>query len=106
MWFADLLRYFFEPLAHHDGVEGWFILVGQAPEETVEQAVAWKARAEGLDPDAVKGALVLGYPDTDRVRDWPRWFEWRRPGHEGSLRQLRGYRRAQIERAGIPAGPN
>lgn len=72
----------------------------------MERAIARAARAEGLAPDAVRGALVPGFADADPPRDWPRWFEWRRPGFEGSLRRLRGYRRAQIERAGILAGPN
>jgi hypothetical protein len=106
-WLVALARRWQELSENPDGhSEGWFLLVGQSREETVEQAITRTAQAEGLSPDAVQGALVLGFAETDPIRDWPHWLEWRRPGFQGSFRRLRGYRRAQIERAGILAGPN
>jgi len=90
-----------------DRAPGWCLRVSQAPDETVEQAVARTARAQGLPPQAVLGALVLGFPESDQMRDWPRLFEWRRPGYQGPLRELRGYRQARIEMMNIVlAGPN
>jgi hypothetical protein len=81
-------------------------MAGQRLDETVAVAVTRAALEQGINPEAVKGALVLGYPDTDDVRDWPHWFYRRRPGFEGDFRRLRGYRRVQIELQGIIAGPN
>jgi hypothetical protein len=105
-WFAAFPLGRQGPTAPPDLAEGWYLLVGQTREETVEQAITRMARAEGLTLDTVQGALVLGFAETDPLRDWPHWFEWRRPGFQGSTRRLRGYRRAQLERAGILAGPN
>lgn len=105
-WLSNLLKRIRELREPPGRAEGWCILVEQHPAETVEQAVARSAREQGFAPESVMGALVLGFPDTDRVRNWPRWFEWRRPGFQGQLRHLCGYRRVQIEQAGILTGPH
>jgi hypothetical protein len=87
--------------------EGWYLLVVQQPRETVTAAVARTARSRDLLPEQVMAAWVLGYADADRIRDWPHFFEWRRPGFEGSVQGLRGYRRAYLERTrGYFMGPN
>lgn len=51
-------------------------------------------------------ALVWGFPESDAVHNWPRFFEWHRPGYAGPLQALKGYARAWMELTIAPGGPN
>ncbi|MDS4041758.1 MAG: hypothetical protein RKP20_11330 [Candidatus Competibacter sp.] len=105
-WFGEWFPHIRVRRERQPAPEGWFLLAGQRLDESVAAAVTRSARDQGIDPEQVMGALVLGYPDTDEIRDWPRWLYWRHPGFKGDFRHLRGYRRVQIELQGILGGPN